>query len=338
MERKAKRLLLAAYKKIKINGSSQRNKMKKERKGQRGEENGCCGAACLFATVVALIFYDKVGSDLEALMEDVLNLRINDYSSKSGQNSNIITNVVPNYGNSDPNTMLLSSDGNNRSCEKKDILGMQEPSYYTPPRYFSPCYVLSLPPLSTKELEYFFFVQQWPKSYCYFNRDDCVKKKLVEIFSIHGIWPANSMGASLRECADPKPNEKSFVKPIEYDLKTYWPRFSRKFTNEKFWEHEQNKHGICSTRLNPSLYGGDYFRGALQMKRAIDIYGILRDIGGCDSALEMVIPEKSSEYKKLTSGHPLKSNSFLSLTANVTISYTTPTLTWERFQVRVSPK
>ncbi|KAM7477465.1 hypothetical protein LguiA_025678 [Lonicera macranthoides] len=137
----------------------------------------------------------------------------------------------------------------------------------------------SPPPPSPNELEYFIFVQQWPAGYCYFNQDDCVRNKLVNDFCIHGIWPADSSGVSLRGCADPKPFQASFVKPIERDLKTYWPSFSSKLSDQKFWEHEWREHGICSTKTNPSLYGGDYFRGALQMKRALDIYGILSNIG-----------------------------------------------------------
>ncbi|KAM7477318.1 hypothetical protein LguiA_025531 [Lonicera macranthoides] len=137
----------------------------------------------------------------------------------------------------------------------------------------------SPPPPSPNKVDHFVFVQQWPAGYCYFNRDNCVRNKLVNDFCIHGIWPANSFGVSLRGCADPKPFDASFVKSIERDLKTYWPSFSRKLSDQKFWEHEWKEHGICSTKSNPSLYGGDYFRGALQMKQTLDINGILRNIG-----------------------------------------------------------
>lgn len=117
------------------------------------------------------------------------------------------------------------------------------------------------PPLSPTKLDHFIFVQQWPAAFCYFNRHNCNPSKLVDDYTIHGIWPANYKGVSLRQCSEPKPFDVS-----------YHP-------NEEFWKHEWNEHRICSTRSNPRLYGKDYFRGALQMKRKTDIYQILKDKG-----------------------------------------------------------
>ncbi|KAM7466493.1 hypothetical protein LguiB_014055 [Lonicera macranthoides] len=113
----------------------------------------------------------------------------------------------------------------------------------------------SPPPPSPNELEYFIVVQQWPGACCYYNQDDCVKNKLVNDFCIHGIWPENSSGVSLQGCADPKPFQASFVKRIERDLKTYWPSFSHKLSDQKFWVKRRatDRDGSEISKDNPTF-------------------------------------------------------------------------------------
>ena len=52
-------------------------------------------------------------------------------------------------------------------------------------------------------------------------------------------------------------------------MKQYWPSFSTSSTNEKFWEHEYNKHGYCMVEEKGWSGYEQYFNFVLNLHKAI---------------------------------------------------------------------
>ncbi|KAL0364003.1 UNVERIFIED_CONTAM: Intracellular ribonuclease LX [Sesamum angustifolium] len=114
---------------------------------------------------------------------------------------------------------------------------------------------------SSQDFDFFYFVQQWPVSYCDTRRSCCYPTtgKPDEDFSIHGLWPNYNSGKS------------DLVSRMQKD----WPTLAcPSGDGMKFWGHEWEKHGTCT-----SLDQHSYFQAALDLKSKANLLQVLGDAG-----------------------------------------------------------
>ena len=109
---------------------------------------------------------------------------------------------------------------------------------------------------------------QWPNGYCKANScgnkaDHVYKNKMT----IHGLWPSLKSGKYLSDCTSGVSinNDGS---TLFTNMKQYWPSFSTSSTNEKFWEHEYNKHGYCMVEEKGWSGYEQYFNFVLNLHKA----------------------------------------------------------------------
>eukprot|EP00850_Spirogloea_muscicola_P012180 SM000078S22039 [mRNA] locus=s78:166813:168351:+ [translate_table: standard] len=128
--------------------------------------------------------------------------------------------------------------------------------------------------------DFFFFVQQWPGSYCDGKRKCCYnpdKGKPEEQFSIHGLWPNYADGSWPHDCDDSRPFNLSEISDLEDDLETYWDTLNCPASKgQSFWSHEWSKHGTCADTLEDEHA---YFNAALQLWNNTLITQALADAG-----------------------------------------------------------
>ncbi|KAK2664553.1 hypothetical protein Ddye_003127 [Dipteronia dyeriana] len=108
----------------------------------------------------------------------------------------------------------------------------------------------SPPPPAPNRMDHYRFVQSWPPGYCF--KKPCKKPAMItEQFIIHGLWPVNKAGRSLK--GDPKAASVD-IKDIQSDPALYnamnknWP--SLNFDNFFFWSYEWKKHGSADPAFN----------------------------------------------------------------------------------------
>ncbi|RUS15212.1 ribonuclease T2-like protein, partial [Jimgerdemannia flammicorona] len=116
-----------------------------------------------------------------------------------------------------------------------------------------------------------------------------------DAFTMHGLWPDTCSGAQvpIRECDASRSYNglDNILYNYDYDqlydnMTTYWPSEGR--SNNWFWTHEWQKHGICVSTLAPKCYGSeykryqdvhDYFEQALDLRTEYDLYAALDSAG-----------------------------------------------------------
>ncbi|XP_057950078.1 extracellular ribonuclease LE-like [Malania oleifera] len=139
---------------------------------------------------------------------------------------------------------------------------------------------LSLPLLCpAQHFDFFYFVQQWPGSYCDTNHGCCYPEtgKPEANFSIHGLWPNFNNGSYPQNCNRNSPFTPSTLTDLTTRMQKSWPTLACPRSNgTKFWTHEWTKHGTCSESV---LDQYSYFKAALDLKHKIDLLRILLKAG-----------------------------------------------------------
>ncbi|CAN6206182.1 unnamed protein product [Urochloa humidicola] len=185
--------------------------------------------------------------------------------------------------------------------------------------------VLSLLAVSSaaESFDFFYFVQQWPGSYCDTWRGCCFPDtgKPAAEFGIHGLWPnyakchgrhddglarallglgdaaaafffsgAGAGGVGRRGrcwpqyCDDENELRPWAIRDLVSSLSRSWPTLSCKSGDSfQFWSYEWKKHGTCSN-LEPH----DYFARALALKAKHNLTAILAAAG--------IVPSGSETY------------------------------------------
>ncbi|CAL5071627.1 unnamed protein product [Urochloa decumbens] len=179
--------------------------------------------------------------------------------------------------------------------------------------------VLSLLAVSSaaERFDFFYFVQQWPGSFCDTSRGCCFPDtgKPAADFGIHGLWPNyakchggdddgqarravlgdDAAAASLsgvgrrgkcwpQYCDDENALSPWAIRDLVASLSRSWPTLSCKSGDSfEFWSYEWKKHGTCSN-LEPH----DYFARALALKAAHNLTEILAAAG--------IVPSESESY------------------------------------------
>ncbi|TKW36018.1 hypothetical protein SEVIR_2G412700v4 [Setaria viridis] len=165
---------------------------------------------------------------------------------------------------------------------------------------------------AAERFDFFYFVQQWPGSYCDTWRGCCFPDsgKPAADFGIHGLWPNYAQCHGRYGLARAVLGDDAFFSIVgrrgrcwpqycggDYDdnalrpweirdliasLERSWPTLSCKSGRSfEFWSYEWKKHGTCSN-LEPH----DYFARALALKAAHNLTAILAGAGIVPSATE----------------------------------------------------
>ncbi|XP_062190097.1 ribonuclease 1-like [Phragmites australis] len=164
---------------------------------------------------------------------------------------------------------------------------------------------------TAEEFDFFYFVQQWPGSFCDTWRGCCFPDtgKPAADFGIHGLWPnyAECRGrhgvarAALGDdallsivgrrgrcwpqyCDDGNPLQLWEIRDLVASLDKSWPTLSCKSGRSlEFWSYEWKKHGTCS-----NLEQHEFFEAALALKARHNLTSILADAG--------IVPSEDESY------------------------------------------
>uniref|UniRef100_A0A5B7BPK7 Putative intracellular ribonuclease LX-like n=1 Tax=Davidia involucrata TaxID=16924 RepID=A0A5B7BPK7_DAVIN len=131
----------------------------------------------------------------------------------------------------------------------------------------------------SKDFDFYYFVQQWPGSYCDTKQHCCYPStgKPAEDFSIHGLWPNYNDGSYPSNCDRSSLFTMSEISDLTSRLQKDWPSLACPSSDGlRFWGHEWNKHGTCSESV---LDQHGYFQAALDLKQKANLLQALKNAG-----------------------------------------------------------
>ncbi|KAK1265904.1 hypothetical protein QJS04_geneDACA000602 [Acorus gramineus] len=132
---------------------------------------------------------------------------------------------------------------------------------------------------AAQNFDFFYFVQQWPGSYCDTKQSCCYPTtgKPEADFGIHGLWPNYNDGSYPSNCDPDSPFDSSKVADLRTKMQSEWPTLAcPSGTGLKFWGHEWDKHGTCSESV---LDQHGYFATALDLKDQLNLLKALKTAG-----------------------------------------------------------
>ncbi|KAM0983899.1 hypothetical protein ACFX2I_011308 [Malus domestica] len=130
-----------------------------------------------------------------------------------------------------------------------------------------------------EQFDFFYFVQQWPGSYCDTKKSCCYPTtgKPAADFGIHGLWPNNKDGSYPSNCDPNNPFDQSEISDLRSSMQKEWPTLACPSGNGiTFWTHEWEKHGTCSESF---IDQHGYFAAALNLKKKINLLQALESAG-----------------------------------------------------------
>ncbi|KAL5722820.1 ribonuclease T2 [Ranunculus cassubicifolius] len=131
----------------------------------------------------------------------------------------------------------------------------------------------------SQDFDFFYFVQQWPGSYCDTRKSCCypTSGKPEADFGIHGLWPNYNSGSYPSNCDPDSPFNNAAISDLKREMQSEWPTLAcPSGDGMTFWAHEWDKHGTCSESF---LDQHGYFASALDLKQKVDLLGALRNAG-----------------------------------------------------------
>ncbi|KAI3516454.1 hypothetical protein L1887_15370 [Cichorium endivia] len=132
---------------------------------------------------------------------------------------------------------------------------------------------------ASQDFDFFYFVQQWPGSYCDTKQSCCYPTtgKPASDFGIHGLWPNRNDGSYPSNCDASTPFDASKISDLTNQMRSEWPTLSCPSNDGlTFWGHEWDKHGTCSESV---LNQHAYFATALSLKNEINLLHALQSAG-----------------------------------------------------------
>ncbi|XP_047964233.1 extracellular ribonuclease LE-like [Salvia hispanica] len=130
-----------------------------------------------------------------------------------------------------------------------------------------------------QDFDFFYFVQQWPGSYCDTKKSCCYPTtgKPAADFGIHGLWPNYKDGTYPSNCDPNNSYDESKISDLISRMQQDWATLAcPSNSGSTFWSHEWDKHGTCS-ESNLDQHG--YFKAALNLKSKFDLLQILQSAG-----------------------------------------------------------
>ncbi|WCJ21286.1 ribonuclease 1 [Euphorbia peplus] len=131
----------------------------------------------------------------------------------------------------------------------------------------------------SQEFDFFYFVQQWPGSFCDSKKSCCYPTtgKPEADFGIHGLWPNYKDGSYPSNCDSSNPFDPNQVKDLRSSMQTNWATLAcPSGDGVTFWSHEWEKHGTCSESV---LNQHGYFETALKLKSEAKVLQHLESAG-----------------------------------------------------------
>ncbi|XP_041010771.1 ribonuclease 1-like [Juglans microcarpa x Juglans regia] len=131
----------------------------------------------------------------------------------------------------------------------------------------------------SQDFDFFYFVQQWPASYCDTKQSCCypTSGKPAADFSIHGLWPNFKDGSYPSNCDADSPFNQAELSDLSSNMQKNWPSLACPSSNSVgFWTHEWVKHGTCSESV---LDQHGYFASALNLKQRSSLLQSLNRAG-----------------------------------------------------------
>ncbi|XP_057949351.1 extracellular ribonuclease LE-like [Malania oleifera] len=132
---------------------------------------------------------------------------------------------------------------------------------------------------AAQDFDFFYFVQQWPGSYCDTRQSCCYPAtgKPEADFGIHGLWPNYDDGSYPSNCDSSSSFDQSQISDLVSQMRESWPSLACPSSSGiKFWTHEWEKHGTCSESV---LDQHAYFDAALALKSKADLLHALATAG-----------------------------------------------------------
>ncbi|GAB4840015.1 hypothetical protein Ancab_020724 [Ancistrocladus abbreviatus] len=132
---------------------------------------------------------------------------------------------------------------------------------------------------ASQGFDFFYFVVQWPGSYCDTSQGCCYPTtgKPAADFSIHGLWPNYNDGSYPSNCDPNNPFDESLVSDLLSRMQAEWPSLSCPSSDDtSFWSHEWSKQGTCSESV---LAEHDNFQAALNLRDQNNILQMLANAG-----------------------------------------------------------
>ncbi|XP_074328992.1 extracellular ribonuclease LE-like [Apium graveolens] len=130
-----------------------------------------------------------------------------------------------------------------------------------------------------QDFDFFYFVQQWPGSYCDSKQSCCYPStgKPASDFGVHGLWPNYKDGSYPSNCDPDAPFDPSKISDLRSNMQKEWPTLACPSGNGlEFWGHEWTKHGTCSESV---LDQHDYFATTLSLKNQVNLLQTLENAG-----------------------------------------------------------
>ncbi|XP_057459841.1 ribonuclease 3-like [Actinidia eriantha] len=127
-------------------------------------------------------------------------------------------------------------------------------------------------------------VISWPPTYCQSGKPCKSWDEIEKRFSLHGLWPADDTGKSSQKCPGPQFSDPAQLNTclntqenLVKDLSDYWPSIIKDSKDDSFWQHEWNKHGVCSSS---NICTNTYFeKGVEQSKKLVNLLAELAQSG-----------------------------------------------------------
>ncbi len=130
------------------------------------------------------------------------------------------------------------------------------------------------------DFDSYVFALQFPKVQCLRYSGNCEEKiKIVpkNTLTIHGLWP-NLDGKAKEDCNTGSEIQVKFEdEDLENLARTYW--LSLKDSDDLFWNHEYNKHGLCWSMKFGKSQPEEFFRFVLDVYQKLNINTIIQRAG-----------------------------------------------------------
>ncbi|KAJ8760842.1 hypothetical protein K2173_021880 [Erythroxylum novogranatense] len=131
----------------------------------------------------------------------------------------------------------------------------------------------------SQDFDFFYFVQQWPGSYCDTQKSCCYPStgKPAADFGIHGLWPNYKDGSYPSNCDPDSPFNRNKISDLISSLQKNWPTLACPSSDGvTFWSHEWEKHGTCSESV---LNQHAYFATGIKLKKQVNLLQALQSAG-----------------------------------------------------------
>ncbi|XP_058010031.1 extracellular ribonuclease LE-like [Hevea brasiliensis] len=132
---------------------------------------------------------------------------------------------------------------------------------------------------ASQDFDFFYFVQQWPGSYCDAKQSCCYQTttKPVVDFGNHRLWPNYKDGNYLSNCDSGNLFNQNKISDLRSSMQNNRPTLACPRGNGvAFWLHEWDKHGTCFESV---LDQHGYFKAALDLKKQVNLLQALKNAG-----------------------------------------------------------